>query len=394
MKVEVPFNAWYGDDILLLDFPDSWELATARIRDAQALKDEQIRQAFEDPIGTGRLSEMAKGHRKAAVIVDDLTRPTPASKLMPKVLEELEEGGIPHRHVTVVLATGAHRPMLKEDMVKKLGRVVLEKVEVLNHNPYEPLVSLGRTSFGTPIQVCRFVMECDYKIGVGGIYPHEAGFGGFGGGAKLVVPGIAGMDSIDHNHRLQGFGAQRKDAEEAARKIGLNIIVNVVVNSRREICGVFVGDLVEAHNIGVEFARKVYEVSFPKNADVAVVNSYPMDTDLGQAMRALWIGCKAVEKGGTIVLSASCPEGRGYHALYGKGGRHWKPPEGQMEAGGRLILFSPNVSPKEAYGIWPEGALVYNTWQEAKEEVERIHGSKAKVVVFPNGTTSITFQDP
>jgi len=396
-RIELPFNAWYGDNSLSLELPDSWNIRVCGIADAPTLSDKELQGAFDSPIGTKRLSELARGRRTAAIFVEDMTRPTPTARIMPVVLRELKDAGIPPWSTVVIMATASHAAMTREGFIKKLGEDVWRTVEVLNHNCYENLVDMGRTSFGTPVLVNRFVMEADLKVGVGGVYPHGREVGGLGGGAKLVCPGIVGMDTIESFHSIRGFGNGRKAAVEMARMIGVDFLVNAVVNSRREIAGLFAGDVEEMHAKAVEAARRVYRVQIPGGSDVALTNGYPLDTELGQAGKAWGVGYRAVKEGGVVVLTAGCREGMGFHSLMGKGGRWWSQriersqrlgkSEGsprRAAAETRAIVFSPHLSAAQG----PEATL-YNSWPELRRYLEETFHDSADVTVLPFGTISL-----
>jgi len=405
LKIKIPYASWYGDSEVSLDFPDEWNVTVAQPKDAAPLRDEEIKIAFENPIGTKKIADLAKEKKDAVLIVDDISRPTPASKLMPYILEDLEAGGIDEDHIRIVMATAAHRPQTREDLIKKLGEDVLSRFEVFSHNPYENLKYMGRTSRGTPVYVNRYVAEADLKIGVGGIYPH--GGAGFGGGGKIILPGVAGMDTIEANHKnIPGAGhgvieknKNRADIEEAARKAGLDIIVNVVINSRREIVGVFVGDMVEAHREGVKLAREVYKTEVPEGMDVIVTNAYPLDTEMFQAVKALWMIGQSSKKDSTTILLSACSEGRGYHALYQMGGRLWIPPEKSWlkkvfsrteTSRKRLLILSPNLNRKDVYQMFPEEDTdLLSRWEEALEELRRLYKRRINVAVFPCASIQI-----
>jgi len=399
LKVKIPYASWYGDYDVSLDFPDEWKVIVAKPRDAKPLGKEEIMYAFRNPIGTKRISDLAKNRKDAVLIIDDISRPTPASRLIPYIIEDLEAGGLDEDDIKIVMATAAHRPQTREDLIKKLGEETVSRFEIFSHNPYENLVYLGRTSRGTPIYVNRIVAESDLKIGVGGIYPH--GGAGFGGGGKIILPGVAGMDTIEANHKnIPGAGhgvieknENRADIEEAARKAGLDVIVNTVINSRREIAGVFVGDMIKAHREGVKLAREVYKTEIPKNIDVVITNAYPLDTEMFQIVKALWMMREVPKRNGVIVLLAACSEGRGYHALYQMGGRLWIPPEKSWlkrvctrteSSKKRLLIVSPNLNRKDISQIFPEeDTELFRSWEEASEEIKRQCGEKINVTIFP-----------
>ncbi len=247
-----------------LTFPDEWDLNVFPMNDGPAVEDESIREAFSNPIGTETLRNIAKGKKTAVIVVDDLSRPTPAYKILPLIAKELKEAGVKEKNISIIMGLGAHRPMLREDLINKLGRSIYDSFPVYNHHPFENLVDLGTSSRGTPIRINKLFMSAEVKIGMGCIMPHT--YAGFGGGGKIVLPGISGIDTLKANHQSAirgikgGLGLTdgnevRDDIEEIARKVGLDFIVNVVVNSKREVAGIFAGDIVAAHREGVKLAR-------------------------------------------------------------------------------------------------------------------------------------------
>jgi len=392
-EIKVPYASWYGDSEVTLTFPNEWNVIEAIPEDAAPLSEGLVELAFRNPIGSRRISELAESKENAVLIVDDLTRPTPASRLLPYILKELKAGGIDEDDTKVVMATAAHRPQDREDLEKKLGEEALSKLEVFNHNPYDNLEYLGVSRRGTPIYINKYVCESELKIGVGGIYPH--GGAGYGGGGKIILPGVSGIETMEANHKnIRGAGhgiiennENRADIEEVAGRAGLDVIVNVVINSKREIAGVFVGDFIKAHREGVKLARKVYRTNVPKDMDVVVVNAYPLDTELFQAVKALWAARESAKDDATIILFAACSEGRGYHALYQKGGRLWVPPDNawlkRELKNRRLWIVSPNVSVKDVYQNYPQETMLFRSWNDAIEELQTIYKKKINVAVFP-----------
>jgi len=356
----------YGEQTCTFDLPETWRVTLAETAKAPALSPEAIRQAFASPIGSAPLRELARGSRSAAVIVEDISRPAPTHLLVPIVVEELLAGGVPDCNIKLVSALGAHRTQTGPEFRIKMGREMVERFEVLNQNIYENLTYLGQTEMGTPIWVNRFVAESDIKVGVGGMVPHPNA--GFGGGAKIVLPGVCGMETIAHHHlkHICSFPGQpdnpfRQDLEEVARIVGLNFSVNAVVNDRREIAGLFVGDMVAAHRAGSRFARQLYTARVPRNADVVISNAYPLDIDLMQAQKAFWNGpADTAREGGALVLLGRLPEGVGYHLLEGKGGRGYQPPDqNSLWPGRRLIVCSENISYGEASQIFSSRVEVF-----------------------------------
>ena len=152
-RVDIPWAAWYGKAPCRLEFPDSWDVQVCPMRGGKDIGDEGIRRALADSIGAPPLREYAKGRESAAILVDDLSRPTPAFRLLPYVLEELRHAGIGEDRVKIIAAVAAHRPLTRDDFLKKVGPEIVERMQVLNRNAYENLEFLGYSSRGIPISL-------------------------------------------------------------------------------------------------------------------------------------------------------------------------------------------------------------------------------------------------
>jgi len=380
----------------------------ARMADGPDVGQADIRKAFANPIGQEPIRKLAEGKKTAAIAVDDLTRPTQAYRFLPFIVDELHQGGIQDENIKIIMAIGCHRPMLKLDQEKKLGKSMANRYPVYNHHPYENCVDLGPTSRGTPVQINRFFVESDVKIGVGFITPHPAA--GFGGGGKIVIPGLGSMETIEKNHTpaflgdvggtgFAGGGLDRNelrlDMEEGARIAGLNTIVNSVGTSAGKTAGVFVGDLVKAHRAAVELARKVYLTEAPLEADIGIFNAFPEDTEMLQALKALNVWTedttrRLVRKGGKVVIATASSEGLGFHSLADRGMRLFRRSDDNKEVkeisqGRKVIVFSPTCSRADLLEKYAESAVLCNTWAEVLEQLRDGSGSQT-VSIFPNGS--------
>ena len=328
-SVTVRSGAWFGDREVPLNLPQSWEVKILAPEETTKMGEAQIEAAFGHPIGTPPIAAMARGKKSAAIVVDDLSRPTPAAELIPFVLRELSQAGIAKDEIRFVVGVGSHRPLNAREIAKKVGPGVAAEYEVTNHNFMSGnLRALGNLSDGMPVYINPVVADADFKICLGGIYPH--GNVGFGGGAKLILPGVSGFATIFcfHNHypsrehgaveRSASEPDARDAAEAVARRLGLDVIVNAVINSRREIVGVFVGDFVEAHRRGAQFARETYGTAIPdgirRTTDLVVTNSYPLDADSIQLGKSLWVR-NYFDRAHAIAISP-CSDGICYHGIY------------------------------------------------------------------------------
>jgi len=280
---------------------------------------EDIRRSIKDPIGNLSLDSMVFPGKKVAVAVDDNTRITPTRRILPILLGRIESLGVKSDEITIVVALGTHRPMKDHEMREKLGPETTENYNVINHdwdNPAE-LKLKGRIPDNVPILINKRFMEADIKIGVGNIVPHFTS--GWSGGSKIVLPGLAGEDTVAGMHY---YGAKsipnaigkdenipRNLMDAVAREAGLHMIVNTVLTRKREIAGVYSGDFINAHRAGVRLSKKIYGVHIPQRADITVVSSHPADIEFWQAMKGLYSAALATKNGGGILLITPCPEG-------------------------------------------------------------------------------------
>ncbi len=315
-------RAWHGDTPLTLDFPARWDVSVHGAQPGPALTQAAMRDALLQPIGAPALRELAAGKKRAVLIVDDLTRPTPAALILPFLIEQLCAAGLAPESIMVVLAGGTHAPASTADIALKTGALPAG-VRAVAHDSTRDLIDCGRTRRGLPLFVNREVMACDLKIGVGCIYPHPAA--GFSGGSKILVPGACGMETVRAMHddlqsaeRRGGSltSEMRLELEDVSARLGLNWIVNGLLNEERGLAELVAGDPIEAHRAGVVRAKLRYSVPPPADADVVVADMYPFDADLQFATdRGLWPLLSA-QRGASRVILAACPRGVGHHSLY------------------------------------------------------------------------------
>ncbi|PIY20268.1 hypothetical protein COZ13_01275 [Candidatus Desantisbacteria bacterium CG_4_10_14_3_um_filter_40_18] len=339
-KINIPWQAWYGDEVFGLKFPKDWNVQAYKMKDAEEIGQQELKEAFTNPINTATITEMANGKKTVAIAVEDITRPSPLADILCKIIQQLQEGNIHDEDVKIIVSTGGHRPLLRDDLIKKLGKDIVERFDIYNHNPFENLVDTGITLGKIPVRINRFFMESELKIVVGTIVPHA--FAGFSGGGKIILPGLSGIELLERSHKFVMMGLRggigevegnrfREEVEDVAKRIGVDMGINLVVNSKRELAGVFVGDIVAAHRAGVQLARTVYATDVPSvEVDVAILNAYPKDMEMFQIDNAFGIyrsaGKGLVNDDGVVILTSACTLGRGYHALFEPGMRLHKPP--------------------------------------------------------------------
>jgi nickel-dependent lactate racemase len=401
MRLFVPANEWYGWKDVELEFPESWDVRERRMagHDAKALDGREIAERLGQPVGTPPLRELVRGKKRCAIIFDDMTRPTKTYQMLPAVFDELRAGGIEGDGVVFMMASGAHSGRMLSDFQMKLGSEIPEKYLVFNHNPYENLVELGETSTGSPVHINREVMSCDLKITIGASMPH---FGyGFGGGSKMILPGIAGIDSITHNHRIhEGTGpgsvdenVRRLDSEEAAKLVGVDFVINALLNARCDVSDLVCGDVVQAHREAVRRGRKHYVTKVWHGADVAIGNGYPMANEGYKAYR---ITEESVRDGGDLVFLLYTPEGCRVHYYNGRfgsdyGGRGWRPDvyikkPWKMD---RVLVVTPGILKADEY-YYGKGSIWLDDWRLAMEHLMDRNGRDAKIAVYPTAAMQIS----
>ncbi len=288
-----------------------------------------IRKALDEPIGSAALRELVGPETRIALVMDDEGRPTPVKRLAPVVLDYLLRAGARPENITGLFAVGTHRLMNREAMEARAGSFVVThiKCRCFECHDGQALTYLGRTEHGTPIWLNKIAVEADLRILIGTIEPHPQA--AFGGGFKNLLPGLAGAESIGHNHLLMPAphrynmigtlpedNPMRLDLEEAGRMVsGPTFIVNVVLDPTLEPVAVLCGDAVAAHRVGVEISRRIYGVELPHRVDVVISSAYPMDRDLRQAGKGVLNVAGACRLGGVIIGFLRCEEGLGNVSL-------------------------------------------------------------------------------
>lgn len=312
----------YGKEEFVLDIPDKKLVGVYTPREKSGGPDlrAEVERALSQPIKSPRLGDIARGRKSAAILVDDVTRSVPNSALLPSVLKEMQSGGVAMKDIVVIVATGLHRALTEEELNATRGNL---PVRIVNHNAGDAaqLVPLGVTSLGQEVLVNRTFMEANLKVVIGDVEYHQ--FCGYGGGAKSVYPGVADADSITHNHammEIEGAGPGRiegnpvrQEIEEAGRMAGVDFLLSVVMNSRKEIVRADAGHLYHAFLAGTRVVDEMYRVAVEAPVDLALTSpgGFPKDIDLYQSQKAVTAGRRIVKKGGVIVTLAECRDGHG-----------------------------------------------------------------------------------
>lgn len=320
----------YGREGLTLDLPEPIDVVAAPF--VPGLPDEPaaLRAALRQPIGSPPLAALVKPGDRVAITHSDITRATPNDRILPIVLAELEEAGIARRDITLLNALGTHRQQSESELRAMLGAEIVDGYRCVQHDAFDDdqLVSLGTTSFGHPVRLNRRFMEADVKILTGFIEPHF--FAGFSGGPKGVLPALAGTESVFTNHSCEMIAHPKatwgvtqgnpiwEEMLEVALLVQPLFLLNVTLNNRRQITGVFAGDLRQAHEAGCASVRDQSMVTVREPYDVVLTGNsgYPLDQNLYQTVKGMSAADRIVRDGGAIIMAAACEDGLPDHGKY------------------------------------------------------------------------------
>ena len=287
-SIRLRLGAGYHDREVEFALPPGWTPTVRLPRPTRGLDAAAIRRAFSRPVGARPIRVHARGAKSAVILVDDFRRPTPAETLCLAVIEELTHAGLRKEALTIVIGNGAHRPMNRREVRRRLGSAMDRVGRVVSHDAFSPDVALvGLTAAGTPVLVNRVAAAAQFSVAISTVYPHA--FTAWGGGAKMVLPGICHVSTCCYNHTRVRAGQwagrpdrspARRDIEEATALFGLNVAVCALVNPAKELCGLRVGDPTRAHRSAVSLARRLYHTDIAANRpDLVIANAYPFDGD-------------------------------------------------------------------------------------------------------------------
>ncbi len=322
-EIQIPY---YNATLPLHVAEDNLEaVVTAKMHDYDPGKsqEELVREALAHPIGSKPLRELAAGKEKIVLITSDHTRAVPSKLTLPILLEELRAGN-PQADITILIATGLHRPTTEEEQRKMFGDRIVDNETIAVNDAFRPqdFVMMGTLPSGAEFHVNRLAVECDLLIAEGFIEPHF--FAGFSGGRKSILPGICSQETVNENHSFKAIASPlaatgvlqgnpiHEDMVAAARRVNTQFILNVALNGEKEVVAAFAGDLEEAHAAGVAFIRE--QSQGPKlEGDIVVTSNggYPLDQNLYQSPKAVDTAAGYCREGGVIIMCCSCVDGMG-----------------------------------------------------------------------------------
>ena len=318
IRVEMP----YGEETVSFSVPEAnlkgiyTPPHILPVADAAA----EIRRSLSNPVAATTLTELARGAKRIVIVADDITRPTPTDIILPEILNAISAAGVPDDAVQVLIALGTHRNMTAQEIDTKYGSAVTSRIQVINHDAFDPkaLVRMGTTQAGIPVMLNRLVVGADLVLGIGTIVPHH--IPGFSGGAKIIQPGICGVQTTGEVHLLSVRSGDlsmlgilentvRHEMEAIAESADLRAILNTVLDADGRVVKAVFGDPRAAFREGVELSRRVYGVSIANKTDIVVTGSHPCDIEFWQAHKCLYAAERCVNDGGTIIVVTPCPEG-------------------------------------------------------------------------------------
>jgi nickel-dependent lactate racemase len=314
---------YFKGEEVYFDLPDSWNLlAQAEPKEAPAVADLKaaVKEGLMDPLETKPLQDLVPSSGDVVIISEDQTRPSPIGQVMEPLVEMLNQYGVDDDRIKVVIGRGTHRKATDQEVRAKLGAMA-QRFEVTIHDcdDTDNLVLMGMTGRDTPVWINRRVAEAGLSMAIGTINPHY--FAGYGGGAKLVLPGVSGRETIAQNHSMVADDKARQgimegnpiweDMLEAARIANLGMKIDLVLNTRKEVHKLFAGEVEAVQRAAVKALLDVYGLEVPKMADITLTSGYPLEVDLIQSGKAMLLANEVTREGGAIVLLSALSDGAG-----------------------------------------------------------------------------------
>ena len=299
--------------------PSSWNVLTCQDCTAVPIAEDvekEIDRALDNPVGAPRLEELARPGMKAVVLFDDIQRPTPAHLAFPHILDRLNRGGIPDEAISGVCALGTHPKLSREQLEIKVGKETFYRLRdrIYNHDPHsDENILIGRTNRGIIVEVNKLVAQADLVVGIGECMPHP--YSGFGGGCKIIQPGVSSYRAVaDHHYTWMRHQHARlnllrgnpfyEDIVDAARLGGLAFKLDFVMSEKGEVIRAFAGDPVEEHWAASEYGASLYLVPLPKWPDVIITSAAPLEIGVN-SVKALLNASFGLKAGGTLIWVAS-----------------------------------------------------------------------------------------
>lgn len=414
----------YGHHGLDVEVPDSADII--RSSPIAGLTDEPaaLRAALRNPIQSKPLHERVKAGDKVVVSHSDITRPVPNDRILPVVLAELENAGVHREDITLLNALGTHRQQTEDELRVMLGDTIVDNYHCLQHNAFDDseLVSLGTTSLGNPVRLNKRLVEADFRVYTGFIEPHF--FAGFSGGPKAVLPALSGQESVLSNHGRDMIAHPHStwgtiegnpiwnEMREVALQTEPHFLVNVTVNPKHQITGVFAGNLLAAHAAGCAFVREHVMIGVDEPYDIAITSNsgYPLDQNLYQTVKGMSAANRIVRDGGAIIMCAACADGLPDHGRYAELLEEAGSPQGILD-----MLARPGFGEQDQWQVQIQALIQLRTnvhvysdglsdaqilkalltpcrdISQTIEHLKQTYGPSPRICVMPDGPAAIAY---
>ncbi|MGI6454292.1 MAG: nickel-dependent lactate racemase [bacterium] len=409
----------YGKNGLTVHIPDQNLAGIVHMNPAEPLSNPvaAIQDSLNSPIASPPLAEIARGRKSAVIVISDITRPVPNQMILPPMLKTIEDAGVPREEITILIATGIHRPNLGDEMIELVGHEVASRYNVVNHYSEDPEANefIGMVCGDIPVYLNKHYLKADLKILTGLVELHL--MAGFSGGRKAVLPGIASLETMKHMHgyrliqmddvcngKLAG-NPFHEAAVQVARSAGVDFILNVTLDEERRITGVFAGELEAAHERACALIEQVALVEIEEEVDIVVTcgGGYPLDKTMYQTIKGQVAALEAVKPNGTIIIAARNEEGCGSREFTDLLRRLQNPMEFYD------LTMQPNYIAKDQWmiqelvnGLHHAELLYYSegisdedlrdflvkpisSVEEGIQQALQRHGSDARILVIPEG---------
>lgn len=417
-------NIAYGYDGLDIELPDETDIIQSQPLAGLADEVGALEQALRNPIGMQPLAECVKPGDRVVVTHSDITRPVPNKRILPVILRELESVGVQREDITLLNALGTHRQQTPAELRQMLGDDIVDNYRCLQHNSFDDsnLVSLGHTSLGNPVRINKMLLEADFRVYTGFIEPHF--FAGFSGGPKAVLPALSGSESVLSNHGRAMIADPKstwgnvednpiwEEMREVALKTMPAFLVNVTINPKHDITGVFAGDLLQSHAKGRAFIKENVMVGVDAPYDIVVTNNngYPLDQNLYQTVKGMSAANRVVREGGAIIMCAACQDGLPDHGRYAELLEEAGSPEGFLK-----MIEQPGFGEQDQWQVQIQALIqvkadvyVYSDGlsdqqierallkpcrdlPQTIDQLKKKYGDDARICVMPDGPASIAY---
>jgi nickel-dependent lactate racemase len=275
----------------------------------------EIRRALDHPIGSPKIEELVRPGMEVALLFDDLQRPTPVHLALPEILNRLNRAGIPDNRISGICSLGTHPIPTLDQLKMKVGEEVFSRLQgqIFPHDPHaSDNVIIGRTHRGTLVEINPRVAFSDLIIGIGECMPHPVA--GFGGGYKIIMPGVCSYRSVASHHftwmrhrnskvNVIDGNSFYEEIVDAGRLSRLAFKLDFIINDQKEVIKAFAGDPAPEHREASHYTASLYLIPLPKMADVTIASAFPLEIGV-QATKALTMAGFCTRSGGAIIWVA------------------------------------------------------------------------------------------